>query len=137
MRELCQPPHHSGSRAEFSCEAISGVGEVTYLWTFNQTDITELAQFANRTEILGWGSRMVITHLQLEDSGQIGCEAANNQSVWRHQAELRQRLLSTGGVREIVNFLLMSALSCHKDTAQGTQSPLLGAFLAFGCVFVA
>ena len=26
---------------------------------------------------------------------------------------------------------------CHKDTAQGTQSPLLGAFLAFRCVFMA
>ena len=28
-------------------------------------------------------------------------------------------------------------LLCHKDTAQGTQSPLLGAFLAFRCVFMA
>ena len=32
--------------------------------------------------------------------------------------------------------LLMPALLCHKDTAQGTQSPLLGAFLAFHCVFM-
>ena len=29
------------------------------------------------------------------------------------------------------------ALLCHKDTAQGTQSPLLRAFLAFHCVFMA
>ena len=29
------------------------------------------------------------------------------------------------------------ALLCHKDTAQGTQIPLLRAFLAFYCVFMA
>ena len=29
------------------------------------------------------------------------------------------------------------ALLCHKDTAQGTQSPLLGPFLAFRCVYMA
>jgi len=39
--------------------------------------------------------------------------------------------------------LLTPALSCHKDTAQGTRSPLLGALgrnaplLAFRCVFMA
>ena len=41
-------PHLPGSRAEFRCEAVSGLGEVSYLWTFNMTDITRLEQFANR-----------------------------------------------------------------------------------------
>ena len=36
-----------------------------------------------------------------------------------------------------VMMVLMPALSCRKDTAQGTQSPLLGAFLVFPCVFMA
>ena len=33
--------------------------------------------------------------------------------------------------------LLSPALLCNKDTAQGTQSSLLGAFHAFYCVFMA
>ena len=39
----------------------------------------------------------------------------------------------------LVNWLVLltSALLCHKDTAQGTQSPLLGAFLAFRWFFIA
>ena len=34
-----------------------------------------------------------------------------------------------------IEVLLAPALLCHKVTAQGTQSPLLGAFLSFSCVF--
>ena len=33
--------------------------------------------------------------------------------------------------------LLMPALLCHKDTAQGNQSLLIGAFLAFRMIFMA
>ena len=33
--------------------------------------------------------------------------------------------------------LLTPALLCHKGTAQGTQNPASGAFLAFCCVFMA
>ena len=66
----------------------SGLGEVTYLWTFNNTDISQLDQFTNRTNILSFGSQLVITNLRLEDSGLIGCEATNQISVSRHQANL-------------------------------------------------
>ena len=88
LMELFTAKHLPGSRAEFRCEVSSGLGEVTYLWTFNNTDISQLDQFTNRTTILGFGSQLVITDLRLEDSGQIGCEATNNLSVSRHLAEL-------------------------------------------------
>ena len=47
----------------------------------------------------------------------------------------RDRVLHCRGLRFMV--LLIPALLCHKDTAEGTQSPLLGAFLSFHCVFMA
>ena len=44
---------------------------------------------SNRTDILSFGSQLVISDLRLEDSGQVGCQAANNQSVSLRLAELR------------------------------------------------
>ena len=38
---------------------------------------------------------------------------------------------------ELKDSEVAETLSCHEDTAQGTQSRLLGAFLAFCCVFMA
>ena len=113
-----QPTPTPGSRAEFRCEVSSGLGEVSYLWTFNTSDITELDQFNNRTNIESFGSRLVITNLDLEDSGTIGCQASNNQSVSRHQA----------GWRPLIG------------PDQSRYSPLIGAtllFYGFWCVVMA
>ena len=46
--------------------------------------------------------------------------------------ELLYRMVKSG-----VEVLMTPALLCLNDTAQGTQIPLLGAFLAFHCVFMA
>ena len=87
----------------------SGVGEVTYLWTFNNTDISQLDQFTNRTSRLSFGSQLVITDLRLEDSGQIGCEASNNLSVSRHLADLS---VTRAGLERKVSLGEKTSLAC-------------------------
>ena len=101
--------HLPGSRAEFRCEVSSGVGEVSYLWTFNNTDISQLDQFTNRTSRLSFGSQLVITDLRLEDSGQIGCEASNNLSVSRHLADLS---VTRAGLERKVSLGEKTSLAC-------------------------
>ena len=44
---------------------------------------------------------------------------------------------STGEVRDSQYVAEELALLCHKEPAQGTQSPLIGAFLAFRWFFTA
>ena len=78
----------TGESAVFLCSVVSGLGEVTITWTFNNTDITHLDLFTNRTNILRFGAELVITDLQPDHSGVIGCQASNNQSLSVHRAEL-------------------------------------------------
>ena len=66
---------------------------------------------------------------KLEDRGnkagaRLGVEAINRHRLV-HSLEMRSEVFLT------------PALLCNKDTAPGTQIPLLGEFLAIRCVFMA
>ena len=62
------------------------------MWTFNKTDITELDQFRDRVIRQSFGSQLVLTDLDVEDTGEVGCEASNEEDV----VVLEARLLVTG-----------------------------------------
>ena len=62
------------------------------MWTFNKTDITELDQFRDRVIRQSFGSQLVLTDLEVEDTGEVGCEASNEEDV----VVLEARLLVTG-----------------------------------------
>ena len=65
----------------------------------------------------------------LDDVSLIVEKIKINRPKFLHQGNLQGSLVHCTGPRFMM--LLTPALLCHKDTAQGTQSPKIGAFFSF------
>ena len=77
----------------------------------------------------GIGAEALAQVLEFVYTGSLELSPTNIQAVLACASQLQVRV-------PLPLVATQALLVCHKDTAKGTLSPLLGAFLVFRCVFL-